>query len=127
MSEQPSQGRDPLGQFCFWLHVAVLIYAVSGWLITWRPALEFYLVFVPAIFVQWQLNRDSCILNNIESWLRSGQWRNSQANAEEGAWLPMLASRLTGFNVTVFQTNLVAYSALALVWLLAFARLRDRL
>ena len=65
------QKRDAFGQFCFVLHFLPLIFVVTGWLSPWRGLLIFYLFFLPAMFLQWRLNRDSCVLNNIESWMRT--------------------------------------------------------
>jgi hypothetical protein len=124
---QHPQKRDLLGNFCFYLHFAVMLYIVTGWLVPWNPALGFYLVFIPGVFVQWQVNKDTCILNNIEGWLRTGKWRNKEINPEEGAWLLTLAKNVTGLAVTAFQINLLNYSVLILVWLLALANLYGRL
>ncbi|HTW36878.1 MAG TPA: hypothetical protein VMD53_19825 [Rhizomicrobium sp.] len=121
--ETSAQKRDLLGHFCFALHFAVMIYIVAGWLAPWRPALVFYLLFVPAIYMQWTVNRDTCILNNIEGFMRTGRWRNKEINPEEGAWLLTLATDITGLRISTFQINLLTYSVLVLVWLLALARL----
>jgi len=83
LPQQP-QKRDLLGNFCFYLHFAVMLYIVTGWLVPWNPALGVYLVFIPGVFVQWQVNKDTCILNNIEGWLRTRKWRNKEVNPEEG-------------------------------------------
>lgn len=121
--ELPVQKRDLLGHVCFALHFAVMIYIVAGWLVPWRPALVFYLLFIPAIYMQWQANKDACVLNNIEGWLRTGRWRNADVNPEEGAWLLTLANNVTGLEITAFQINVLTYSVLTLVWLVALARL----
>ena len=121
--ELPAQKRDLLGHVCFAFHFAVMIYIVAGWLVPWRPALVFYLLFIPAIYMQWQVNKDACVLNNIEGWLRTGRWRNADANPEEGAWLLTLVTNVTGLEVTTFQINMLTYSVLVMVWLMALARL----
>ena len=118
-----AQKRDLLGHLCFTFHFAVMIYIVAGWLVPWRPALAFYLLFIPAIYMQWLVNRDTCILNNVEGFMRTGRWRNKENNPEEGAWLLTLATNVTGLEITTFQINVLTYSVLALVWLLALARL----
>jgi hypothetical protein len=121
--EPLAEKRDLLGHFCFTFHFAVMIYIVTGWLVPWRPALIFYLLFVPAIYMQWRVNKDSCILNNIEGFLRTGRWHNKDINPEEGAWLLTLATNVTGFAFTAVTINVLTYSVLAFVWLLALARL----
>jgi hypothetical protein len=121
--EALAQKRDLLGHLCFTFHFAVMIYIVAGWLVPWRPALVFYLLFIPAIYMQWLVNKDTCILNNVEGFMRTGRWRNKEINPEEGAWLLTLANNVTGLEITTFQIAVLTYSVLALVWLLALARL----
>jgi len=55
--------------------------------------------------------------------MRTGRWRNKEINPEEGAWLLTLANNVTGLEITTFQIAVLTYSVLALVWLLALARL----
>lgn len=107
--------RDLLGNFCFYLHFAVMIYIVIGWLVPWHPMQIFYLVFLPAVALQWRFNKDSCVLNNIESLLRSGRWRDPN-NVEEGAWLLTLARTQLGLPVTARQIDLFTYALLAILW-----------
>ena len=116
--------RDALGQVCFCLHFLPLIYIVSGWLSPWRGALMFYLAFLPAIFLQWKLNRSTCVLNNIESLIRTGRWRNP-TNREEGAWLRTLVNDKTGWNLSRTSMDFFINAMLVLFWCLGFARLRN--
>lgn len=115
--------RDALGQVCFVLHFLPLIYVVTGWLAPWRGGLIFYLVFLPAMFLQWKLNKSSCVLNNIESLIRTGRWRNP-SNREEGAWLRTLVNDKTGWNLSRAQMDVFINSVMTLFWLLALARLQ---
>jgi hypothetical protein len=109
--------RDALGWFCFVHHLAVMIYIVVGWLIPSRAALVFYVAFLPAVVFQWRFNKDSCIFNNVESLIRTGQWRDP-ANREEGAWLLTLARDTLGLPVTPLQVDIFTYAVMALLWLL---------
>jgi hypothetical protein len=115
--------RDALGQVCFLLHFLPLIYVVTGWLAPWRGALLVYLVFVPGMFLQWRLNKDSCVLNNMESLIRSGRWRNP-ANREEGAWLRTLVNDKTGWDLSRRQMDTFINAMLVLFWTLGLARLQ---
>lgn len=120
--EATTASRDGLGRFCFWLHFAVMIYILCGWAVPFRPALFFYEVFVPAVAIQWWFNKNSCVLNNIESKIRTGSWRH-ESNLEEGAWLLGLF-RSFGIPATAWQMEILTYSVLAVLWALAFWRLR---
>ncbi len=119
----PDEKRDALGNFCFYLHFAIMIYIVAGWAIPVHATLYFYLAFLPAVAAHWQINRNSCILNNIESWLRYGTWRSVQ-NAEEGAWLKTLIKNVTGLDLAAWQVDLITYGIMALLWAAGFSHLR---
>ena len=114
--------RDGLGWFCFVLHFAVMIYVVVGWLVPLQPALLFYVAFLPVTVVTWRFNKDSCLLNNLESFIRTGQWRDP-SNREEGAWLLTLARETLGLPVTALQVDIFTYAVMVLLWTLGFVHL----
>ena len=114
--------RDLLGRVCFWLHFAVMLYILGGWAAPNRAALIFYELFLPAVAVQWWFNKNSCVLNNLESKIRTGGWRNP-ANPEEGAWLLTLLQHSLRIPVTQFQTDVLTYAVLAGLWAVGFWRL----
>ena len=66
---------------------------------------------------QWRLNKNSCLLNNTESFLRTGQWRDSR-NVEEGGWLKTLAENTLGLKLAHWQVDALTYAVMALLWLL---------
>jgi hypothetical protein len=92
-----------------------MIFIVTGWLVPLDAVLIIYLCFLPAVAVQWQFNKNSCILNNIESVIRSGQWRDPN-NREEGAWLQTLALKVTGILFKAWQVDLFTYFILVVLW-----------
>lgn len=114
--------RDALGNFCFYLHFAIMLYIVFGWLAPWEVGLKFYLFFLPAVATQWLFNKNSCVLNNLETLLRTGHWR-SPHNEEEGAWLLTLARDTLGVKATPAQMDLFIYAVLAVLW--AFALVHE--
>ena len=117
-----AEARDLLGNFCFYLHFAVMIYILIGWGVPLRPALIFYLAFLPAVAIQWQFNKNSCVLNNIESLIRSGQWRDPN-NKEEGAWLQTLVHNATGVLLNAWQVNALTYAILSVLWFAGLSHL----
>ncbi len=123
LPEHP-QKRDLLGHFCFYFHFAAMIYIILGWLVPSQWALYFYLAFLPLVFLQWQVNQQTCVLNNVETLLRTGRWRNPK-NPEEGAWLVTWVNGVTGLNLSVWQMNIVIYAVLLGVWLLGLRHLRQ--
>jgi hypothetical protein len=111
----PAEKRDLLGNACFYLHFAVLIFIVAGWAVPWTPLLWAYLGFLPLVAIHWLFNRNSCVLNNAESWLRYGTWR-SEHNTEEGAWLLTLLRNVTGIAFRPWQVDLLTYAGMAALW-----------
>ncbi len=118
----PLEKRDLLGNICFYLHFAVLVFIVGGWAIPYAPVLWLYAAFIPAVAIQWQFNKNSCVLNNAESWLRFGTWRAEQ-NAEEGAWLMTLIRNVTGIALRPWQVDLLTYGVMAGLWITALSHL----
>ena len=118
----PVEPRDLLGNFCFYLHFAVMIFIVAGWAIPLHPVLFVYLGFLPLVALHWQINKNSCVLNNIESWLRYGTWRAEQ-NAEEGAWLMTLIKNITGIHLKPWQVDLITYGIMSLLWIAGLSHL----
>lgn len=114
--------RDLLGRVCFATHVVIMLYIVGGWALPTRAALVFYLVFVPAVALHWQLNKNACVLNNVESLIRTGRWRDP-ANHEEGAWLLTLVRAVTGLTFTPAQMDAFSYAVMAVLWGMAAWRL----
>jgi len=114
--------RDALGTACFVLHFAIMLYIVLGWVAPWRGALLFYAGFLPAVAIQWLFNKNSCVLNNLESLIRTGSWRDP-ANEEEGAWLLTLARDTLGLRATPAQMDVFIYIVLACLWGLGLAHL----
>jgi hypothetical protein len=113
--------RDALSWTCFLIHVAILAGVVLGWAFPDRAWLLFYLVFLPAMVLHWKLNRDACILNNLENWLRHRRWRAPDANREEGAWLRTLVADMTGMDLGKRRMDQAIYGTMAVFWLLALA------
>ncbi len=115
LPSEAAEARDLLGNVCFYLHFAVMIYIVIGWAAPVHAMLVFYLAFLPAVAVQWQFNKNSCVLNNIESLIRYGQWRDPH-NKEEGAWLLTLATGLFGYPFKPWQIDAFTYFVLLVLW-----------
>jgi hypothetical protein len=112
---------DSIGLSFFITHLAVSGYILVGWLVSPAPALTFYLLLLPAIATQWYVNRGSCVMNNVESWLRSGRWRDPK-NPEEGGFLLMLCHWLFRVRPHPIVLDRFSYATVLLLWLLAASR-----
>jgi|SRR5579871_1267619 len=119
---EETRRRDALGQVCFLVHLAIMIFIVFGWALPGPALLIIYLAFLPAVVVQWQINRNSCVLNNAESLLRTGRWRDP-ANTEEGAWLLGVVRSILGLELKPRQLDAFVHIMLVLFWGLGLAHL----
>jgi hypothetical protein len=121
-SEAQRPRGDRLGRGLFVFHLLVGAYLLFGWAVPFAMALAFYLVLLPIVAVQWLINKGSCVLNNIETWLRHGRWRDPR-NQEEAGWLSMLAHWLFRWRPSRPTLDALSYASVAALWLLAFAHL----
>lgn len=112
MPETSPPRYDALALAFFALHVVVLLYILIGWAL---PGVVFYVVFLPLMVLHWLLNRNACVINNLESLIRFGQWRDPR-NCEEGAWLRTLIRSVTGAELSGRQTDFLSYGLLAPLW-----------
>jgi hypothetical protein len=112
---------DGIGLTFLITHLAIGAYILFGWMIPHPPALAFYLLLLPFLVMQWWINRGSCMINNLESWLRSGRWRDPD-NPEEGGFLMMLCHWLFRVRPHPVVLDRVCYAAVVVLWLLAASR-----
>ncbi|MGQ0742508.1 MAG: hypothetical protein ACT4OG_09505 [Alphaproteobacteria bacterium] len=113
---------DALGIVLLALHLAVIAYVLTGWTVQSRDALFFYVLFLPGLCLQWILNRGSSLLTNVESYLRSGHWRDPE-NPDEGRFLQNLIRRSAGLAPSRAQAMTVACSLMLMFWQAAFFRM----
>jgi hypothetical protein len=102
--------------------MAILAVVVLGWIWPQRGWLIAYLIFLPLMVLHWKLNRDACILNNLENWLRFRSWRAPETNPEEGAWLRTLLADAVGIKLTAARMDGLIYGAVLVFWGLGWAR-----
>ena len=75
-----------LSSTCHYLHLGIMLFIMLGWIVPFDAALLAHLILVPVILGIWYLNDCSCPLNNIESYLLKGLWRDPD-NREEGSFV----------------------------------------
>jgi hypothetical protein len=122
IQERMEPKRDRLGLSCLIFHMAVGAFVLAGWLISSTEGLLFYLLLLPAMAAQWAVNQGSCIINNIETWLRTGRWRD-QANGEDGRYLIMLFDWLFAMRPDPSSLDRLSYSVVLFLWVLGLGHL----
>jgi hypothetical protein len=122
IQEAAGPRKDRLGLSCFILHLAVGGFALAGWLIASVDVLMVYLLLLPAMVTQWAVNRRTCIINNLESWLRTGHWHDPR-NAEEGGFLLMIFDWLFAVRPSPVALDRLSYGVVCVLWLLGLTHL----
>ena len=112
---------DALGLSFFISHLLVGAYICFGWFLSSPETLPFYLLLLPAVMTQWYVNQGSCVMNNIESWIRSRRWRDP-TNPEEARFLLMLSQWSFGIRPHPVVLDRFSYAAVTFLWLLAAFR-----
>lgn len=107
---------------CHSLHMALVVYGLLGWLVPSASWLFAHLLFIPGLAIVWLINKGVCPLNNIESWLTTGRWRNPD-NAEEGGFIVRIVERYLSLYPSQRQMDFITYGLMALVWALSWVHL----
>jgi hypothetical protein len=98
--------------------MAVGAFVMAGWLLSSAEVLLFYMVLLPIMATQWLINRGSCVINNIETWLRTGRWRDPK-EGEDGRFLIVLCDWLFGVRPDRVAVDRFAYVIVLFLWFLA--------
>jgi len=114
--------RDFLGICLFLLQFAVCFYLVLGWLIPSAAALFFYLAFLPAVAMLWQVNRGDSVIGNIETLLRTGRWRDPR-RAGGGRFIGLVLLSALRINLPPSVLDAFSHGGLVVLWVLAFRHL----
>ena len=95
------------------VHTALIPYTLFGWVVPNTLWLKIHAVFVPVMIVHWWLNRNVCILSNLESYLRYGTWWRTD-DSEQGGWVENRVRALTGWTPPPGWADGMTYVALLL-------------
>ena len=123
LQELQGARKDGLGLSFLIVHLTIGGFVLTGWLISSFEVLIIYLTLLPMMAGQWAINERSCLINNLESWLRTGRWRDPCNNPEEGRFLEMLCHRLFAARLAPTFVDRLSYASVLLLWLLGLGHL----
>lgn len=104
------------------LHWFVVGYSLLGWLANSKLLLTVYLIYLPALMIQWFFNKNSCVINNIESKLKTGNWR-IEGNPEEGGFVKTALLRIFGWAPSDMVFEVLIRSVMVVLWFVALYKL----
>ncbi len=113
--------RDALSWVCLVLHLLIVLYSLTGWLVASPLWLGIWLLFIPLMALHWQFNAGACVLNNLESLIRFGVWR-APANQDEGACMRNWIYEWLGYNLSSMAVTRLSYCILVIIWPVGFFR-----
>ncbi len=114
--------RAGIAQIIAWCHYLLIPYILLGWAAPHRGWLIVHALAVPLLILQWIVNRQTCVLANIVSWLRTGRWWD-ETDPDQGAWIATLIRRFTGIGLTPIQVNALVYGLVLTAWAATLIRL----
>jgi hypothetical protein len=114
-----------LSATCHAIHIGLVMFVLTGWLVPVTAILQTHIAFVPLLVVTWAFNGNACLLNNIETWLTKGIWRDG-ANREEGSFLLVAVETYLKLHPTQRQMDIITYALMAVAWALSLAHLSYR-
>ena len=112
---------DKIRVWLFLVHIAIVFYVATGWLISSRMLLYFYTLLLPMMVLQWLLNGGCSIVNNVENLLRVGRW-NDANNIFAGAFFRTLL-RFAGIRASQAQITTALCSLMLIFWVSAVCRM----
>ncbi len=101
------------------LHIAILILNLTGWLLP-HKWLWIYLIWIPLMIIQWQLNQGTCVLTNLENYL-VGEI-NRPKSQQQGQFIKSLFLKLCGFTPSDTVLKYLIYLTIFCCWSFAFWR-----
>jgi len=95
------------------IHTGLIPYCLFGWAVPSVLWLKVHAAFVPLMVAHWWLNNNVCILSNLESYLRYGQWWRTE-DGNQGGWVEGQIRALTGWTPPPGFADIATYVALGL-------------
>lgn len=101
-----------------WLHLFCIVYLVFGFLSP-KSALLFHLIAIPVVILQWRLNKDQCVLTQLQKKLESSS--PTQSIKQDSNFTKELFLKW-GIELSNKQLFMVIYGLLSISWMISFTR-----
>ena len=101
-------------------HLAILFFVVLGWLISNPTLLIIHLIFLPIMIVQWQFNQGTCILTNLENYIKG---ETPEKTEQQGQFIKNILGKCFNPLPTDATLKKIVYGIIVLSWLLSASHL----
>jgi len=102
-----------------WVHHSIVLWVLFGWSLPWKNALIAHLIFLPLMVLHWQFNRNTCILSNLELWLRGQR----MPREKQPGFVKTMIEKIVKRPVDSDVVNQAAYVIVAFSWAISLAEL----
>jgi len=111
-----------------YFHIFIIIYVITGFIITPIQYLHFYLLFIILIFLDWNDFDGQCILTKLEFYFRNNTNNTNNTNNKsviEGGpqFFRPLFNSLFNTNLNIYQADRLNNFLFMICFLLGFIRL----
>ena len=72
------------------IHLLVLVFMLIGWAFPWKAAWIAHAVTIPAMMLQWRFNKGTCLLTNLENFIKGNL---VERNAQQGQFIKGLLGK----------------------------------
>jgi len=104
------------------IHYLIVIFALVGWAIPWRPATFAHALQVPLMVLHWWTNTNTCFLTNLENRLRRRD-EQEKTKVNQEFFIKGILDRLLPCKLSKPTIDMMIYIVLALVWSLSLWQL----
>jgi hypothetical protein len=101
-----------------YIHIFLIIYVYTGWLITPVKYLHYYIFLIIFIFLDWNDLDGQCILTRLEFYFRTGDWTPQ----ETPEFFRPIINKMFGLKLIKEEGNRLNYFSFTLCLLLGFFR-----
>lgn len=96
------------------LHWAVIIFVVFGWLIPLESTRWMHIFTIPTLVIHWQTNKGRCVLTQIEDRLKRPE--DLSAAEEEESFIKKAFRKYLGIKLNERSLKFLIYTAMGLAW-----------
>jgi len=106
-----------------YFHILIIIYVITGFIITPIQYLHFYLLFIILIFLDWNDFDGQCILTKLEFYFRNNLTNNKSVIEGGPQFFRPLFNSLFNTNLNIYQADRLNNFVFMICFLLGFIRL----
>ena len=107
-----------------YIHYVLILYVLTGYLLTPIAYIKYYLLFIILIFLDWNDWDGQCTLTGLEHYFRYGKWNTKPAEKEEAPeFFRPTINKIFNINLSRDEASRLNYFLFMTSFLIGFIRL----